>query len=105
VAEDEDALNELRSVSKIETRHLVEHYLYFPSEAAARKVAAILRDRGFEVEVRLGADDVNWLALARSRVVPTDEVIAELRRTFEEIANENGGEYDGWEAEVHRYAE
>jgi hypothetical protein len=43
----------------------------------------------------------DWLVLAKSEMVPTETAIAALRTFFEEIAAANGGEYDGWEAEVH----
>lgn len=42
----------------------------------------------------------DWGVLVRMRIVPTEEIITELRREFTEIADEHDGEYDGWEAEL-----
>jgi hypothetical protein len=45
-------------------------YLYFPQRADAEEAAARLRDDGYDVTVRDGADDVNWLALASCDMAP-----------------------------------
>src|SRR6185312_1813071 len=95
---DRDVIEELRSVSDINAVRLVQHYLYFPQENAAKKVAELLKERGFQVVERLGADGINWLVLAKSEIVPTEEKIAELRSSLEGLAAEYRGEYDGWEA-------
>jgi len=52
------------------------------------------------VESRLGADLVNWLVLARHRMVPEEAQVERHRAMLEAVASEGGGEYDGWEAEV-----
>ncbi|MFC1597736.1 ribonuclease E inhibitor RraB [Planctomycetota bacterium] len=100
MVDDRDAFEELKAVSNIGARHLVRHYLYFPSERTAKSVANQLRDKGLEVEGRLGADGTNWLVLAKVEMVPTQEAILNMRASLEAIAGENAGEYDGWEAEV-----
>lgn len=79
------------------------HYLYAPSSEAASKVAEELKQRGFRTEERLGADGANWLVLARHEAVPTEELMASMRRSMEALIAKVGGEYDGWEADVqHR---
>lgn len=97
---DRDALEELRAVSDMDAVHVLQHYLYFPLEQSAKQVGSILRERGFLVDERRGADGVNWLVLAENRMVPTEAGIVEMRALLEEIAETNGGEYDGWEAAV-----
>ena len=98
---DRDAMDELRRAGGGNEEAAVLHYLYFPTEQAARVAeAAILSGGGFAVEVRLGADDVNWLVLARHRIVPDEAQVEHLRAMFEALAREGDGEYDGWEAEV-----
>lgn len=87
-----------RSLSDDET--VVVHYLYFPTLVAARRAARVLRGEGFEVNVRLGADDENWLALARHRIVLSEEVMTDLRARMEDLAGRGRGEYDGWQAEA-----
>ncbi len=100
MASDKDALEELRAVSNIDEIHIFEHYIYFPIERTSREVGNILHQLGFHVEVRLGADGVNWLVLAKNEMLPTDSKISEVRKLLEAIATKNGGDYDGWEAEV-----
>lgn len=100
MANDNDALNDLRAVSDTDAVHRISHYLYFPEQQAAKEVAQVLRQRGFEIEDRLGADGVNWLVLASVQAVPTEAAIAEMRESLEELADDHEGEYDGWEAEV-----
>jgi hypothetical protein len=97
---DRDALECLREASNTEVMHSVEHYLYFPSEEAARSAAAAIHERGFDASHRLGALGDAWLVLVKSQIIPTESRIAELRAMFEQIAADNGGEYDGWEAET-----
>ena len=99
---DAKAVREIAKVSDGETSHLILHYLYTPTGDTARQVASELRGSGFDVQQRLGADGVHWLVLARHEVVPTDQVMASIRRSMETLARTVGGEYDGWEAEVRR---
>jgi hypothetical protein len=96
------AVVELASVSDISKPHSVLHYLYVPDSAAADAIAAELGQSGFLTEARLGADGVSWLVLACHEIVPTEEQLAALRRSMENLVAPYGGEYDGWEAEVPR---
>jgi len=75
----------------------MRHYLYFPKEADARKAGEVLQTRGFSVEVRLGADRENWLALATKTPPKNEASMDGLRDDMETLAAELGGEYDGWE--------
>jgi hypothetical protein len=76
------------------------HSLYFPTQAAGEEVASALRKRGFEVESRLGADDVNWLVLA-SHMLDAPEALPSVRAELEALAERHSGEYDGWELATH----
>ena len=100
MATDKDALNELKQVSDVTAPHVVKHFLYFPSEQAAKKIGTVLRAQGFEVNDSLGTIYGRWMVIATSEVVPSFDKICELRTLLSSIANELGGEYDGWEAEV-----
>ena len=102
MSDDKAALAALLESSIPGTAHVVRHYLYFPTEDSAGRVAVALRHGGFSIEERLGADEVNWLVLARHEIVPSEELIAATRQVMESLAARNGGEYDGWEAEVHK---
>lgn len=102
-AEDQQVLGSLRRAgSDLSLPHPIHHYLYFPKEAAARRAAKALRAEGYDVRVRLGADEVNWLVLASRAAVPEPEAVAATTSWMENLAALLGGEYDGWEAEVVR---
>lgn len=76
---------------------MIRHYLYFPSSNTAQDIAAQLRERGFSVEVRLGADDINWLVRVTNPESTDGETVEELLAA---IAVSNSGEYDGWDADA-----
>jgi hypothetical protein len=104
MSEDARGVVVLASVSDVSRPHSVLHYLYVPDSAAANAIAAELEQGGFRTEERLGADGVSWLVLAHHEIVPTEEQLAVLRRSMENLVAPYGGEYDGWEAEVpHRH--
>jgi hypothetical protein len=102
MSEDARGVVVLASVSDVSRPHSVLHFLYVPDGDAAGAVASELRQSGFRTEERLGADGVNWLVLACHEIVPTEEQLAALRRSMENLVAPYGGEYDGWEAEVPR---
>lgn len=78
----------------------MRYYLYFPVQTAAECAAEQLRDRGFHVEVRKGADGENWLALAKGARPKTEEEMDRLWNEMESLAAQYRGEYDGWEIAV-----
>jgi hypothetical protein len=73
----------------------IDHYLYFPKRHNAEQAANQLRAQGWIVELRMGADEKNWLVLAK-QPAPIDESIGDIRDKLENLAEEMGGEYDGW---------
>src|SRR5262249_41876964 len=78
----------------------LSHYLYFCTEAAAQSAMTELSRLGMDVVVRLGADGLNWLALARHTLMVEEKSLDDLREQLETIADLFGGEYDGWELDV-----
>jgi len=100
MASDSEALTELGKVSNITVPRMVAHYLYFPSENAGKKAAEQLSEWGFTTEDRLGADDINWLILAKAIEIPSIEYVSRMRQQLESLAASLDGEYDGWEFEV-----
>lgn len=78
----------------------IRHYLYVPTRKIVEEVAQELQRRGFDTEEQLGADDKNWLILARHEAVFTEELIASTRVSMEALMETVGGEYDGWEVDV-----
>jgi len=100
-AGDVQALAELEQAgSDLSKPHLVDFYLYFPNREGAEGIAKILRNEGYQVTVRLGADNVNWLCFARKAIILSHQTIASLRAHFEMLVTPRHGEYDGWEAAV-----
>lgn len=97
---DSQAVAELQAVSDVNKPHTVLHYLYVPNRNASKVIARKLERSGYLTESRLGADATNWLVLARHTAVPTEEVMAALRESMENLVADFDGEYDGWEAEV-----
>jgi hypothetical protein len=75
----------------------MRHYLYFPKKLDAETAGRRLRERGFSVEVRKGADGDNWLALATHGTPQNAYDVEELRDEMEALAAKLRGEYDGWE--------
>jgi hypothetical protein len=100
-------LNALESKARLEAEqslgqpkpNFLDHYLYFPKKSDSQKAAARLREKGWTVEVRKGADGENWLTLAK-QPAPIEEDIEEIREELERLADDLGGEYDGWGAAV-----
>jgi hypothetical protein len=90
----------LSSTSRRDKQHRFRHYLYVPRETAAIEIGNELRRQGFEVSVELGAEGVDWLVLAQQMIVPSLKAIETARHLMEGLATTQGGEYDGWEAEV-----
>jgi hypothetical protein len=97
---DSEAILQLMQASKIDVPHSILHYLYFPSEISSITVTSVLRESGFLVEQRLGADCSNWLVLAQHDIIPSEENVSTARAKMEDVAKRYGGEYDGWEAEM-----
>jgi regulator of RNase E activity RraB len=77
---------------------LVEHFVYFSSEVAARNAAGAVRARGYDVEVREAPESVEnpWLLFATHQVMLDANRARASRAELEAVAAEYGGDYDGW---------
>jgi hypothetical protein len=100
MATDRDAIEELRKASQIDAVHRVTHFLYLPTKTAAEEVAWLLQSQFEEVGEPWQTIDWSWSVHVVSHIVPTEMCIGELRELLSRVAGDNGGEYDGWEAEV-----
>jgi hypothetical protein len=103
MSNDAQAVAELGAVSDVSKPHTVLHYLYVPSSDVANAIASELQRSGYRTEERLGSDGINWLVRARHEAVPTEELMASLRQSMEQLVSPFDGEYDGWEAEVRHH--
>jgi hypothetical protein len=87
-----------RGADLTKPRHVI-HYLYFADESDARGVAEVIEQAEWETTVNPPDEKIaEWSLRAEGyRVIGTATVEA-FRAWFEQIATEQGGEYDGWEA-------
>ena len=74
---------------------MLEAFLYFAAENAARRVAAQLEEGGFATYVDPSPPG-RWLLEAVSRAVPTPEHVAAMGASLRALARANSGIYDGW---------
>jgi len=78
-------------------------FLYFPTAESASAVASRLRGMGFSdvlVSESLGG---TWGCIGTRQMVPEVQGIRDLTSRLQRLAEEHGGEYDGWEAAVQPY--
>jgi Regulator of ribonuclease activity B len=92
-----EAENRLAPQTKAALNRSVRHYLYFPEKANAEKAAQWFRSQGFSVDVRLGGDNENWLALVKHETPDSQQDLEKLREEMGALAERLNGEYDGWE--------
>jgi len=72
-----------------------EHFLYFPNKAVADVAATRLRAKGWAVEVSRAAVRDDWLVLATDHW-PNEEKFESEWQELHRLAEELGGEYDGY---------
>lgn len=99
VSTDRDAIDALGTVARLDIEHEISHFLYLPTECAADRVRTALTTGNFIVNDFYPIFGT-WCVTVHTILVPEESAIAELRRIFTMIAEENGGEYDGWEADL-----
>lgn len=98
---DQQVLEQLRAAgSDLSKPHEMEFYLYFPTEEAAQQAGMKLEVDGFDGEVRRAPNRADWLCLVYKQMVPERAKLAALRKRFNALARELGGEYDGWETSI-----
>jgi len=98
---DQAALESLREAgSDLSKPHPFDFYLYHNNKSGAQRLCGELNKMGFQVNVREGAIENEWLCLARQNFIPSENKLAELSQVFEELISTYGGEYDGWETIV-----
>jgi len=90
--------------SDVSKPHDIDFTLYFPAEAAARRVGEKLTSEGFKVALDFVAADGNedefWSIDATKSMVPDPDEITIVGQSLRTLAESEGGEYDGWGAAV-----
>lgn len=98
---DQLVLQQLKKAgSNLSKAHKIEFFLYFKTQASAEVIAPIIKNAGFEVEVKQAAQGTGWLCLATKTMIPELAALQKIRRDFSAIASAKEGEYDGWGTEV-----
>lgn len=98
---DERALENLReSGSDFSKIHPFSFYIYHPNQEGAESICAELAVQGFQIDAREAATGGESLCFASLEMLPTMENLARVEDLFNELTDQYGGEYDGWEAMV-----
>lgn len=101
VTPDEAVLNLLRRGSAdLSKERLIRFYFYFPIRKTARTALGKLQELGFSAECIERSGKAGWLCLVSKEVVPRLAELIRLHRLLDRIAEQLGGEYDGWETEL-----
>jgi hypothetical protein len=77
----------------------VTHYVYLRTADGAIATAGTLERGGWRATTE-PCDDGWFLVVATRNGTLSTSIVKETRRTFESLAAEHGGVYDGWEAEA-----
>ena len=99
---DATVLAQLRKIgSDLSKPHVIEFFMYLPSDAAAQRVAESLRTKGFNVTVGPSArGDPERLTVATRSMVPELAEIERIRTMLTAISVSENGDFDGWGAPV-----
>lgn len=72
-----------------------DHFFYFPKKSSADVAAERLRAKGWTAEVSKAAGREDWLVLATDHW-PSEERFESEWQEMQRLAEELGGEYDGY---------
>jgi hypothetical protein len=86
--------------SDIKKLHNIDFFFYFPTQDEAEKAAPKLAALGLSTKMDRAAKGSNWVIHGTKTMVPSEVELERLRRSFDEIATAQSGDYDGWGAEV-----
>jgi hypothetical protein len=82
--------------------HKTDWYIYFPSEELARVAEIVLLEHDYRVEVKPAMEESpgEWCMVSTLDVVLSFGYIAHMSAMFSSFADDNGGNYDGWGADI-----
>ena len=99
--QDQAVLESLREAgSDFSQIHPFDFYVYHPTRAGAGQLCDQLLAKGFQISVREAATGNDWLCFASLSFAPSIDKLTEIRSMIEDLTNQFGGEYDGWETVV-----
>src|SRR5690349_2515388 len=82
--------------------HAIEYYVYFPTQTAARKARARLRQKGFHVELLTDSSGKRWICLSILEMLPRYREIQTVKSKLNVLAKPFGGHCDGWGTQVEK---
>ncbi len=80
----------------LEEERGVEFFLYFPTEFDAVMVEVELINLRFYTQVRFNDFSDDWFLYANKKMEVSIERLEDIGNWMEQLAEKNGGEYDGW---------
>ena len=102
ITEEELAVDDLRDQgADLSARRRVAHLLYFPARMLADPAAEELRRLGFAVEISLDDETHEWVVTGTHELVVTVPELTRFRERMTALAGLHGGEYAGYDIEVH----
>jgi hypothetical protein len=83
------------------SRHVV-YYSYAPGEEVAHAMGREAEANGYSAAIREPLPDFpgQWSVVCEIQTVTSPDFIREADDFFQELADRNGAEYDGWEASL-----
>lgn len=102
--EDAAVLDQLRDLGEdLDQPRVIEHFLIFTDEASATSASEESELLGCTSEISEPVPEApdSWLLLCAIDVIASDDVVAILRDSLEEIAMRHGGIYDGWGSPIN----
>jgi regulator of RNase E activity RraB len=100
---DQKVLDQLREAgSDLSKPHDLEFFLLFSTSEAASKAAETIKagGAGFSAEVKRSPQGDIWMCYVTRKMVPEGPKIVLIGERFKALAQELGGEYDGWETSL-----
>jgi hypothetical protein len=94
--------NLVRNGANLNDPRQTDWFLYFPTEDAARSAEATLLEHHYQVHVNAPDPGVSdeWCVIGTLNVRLSMGYIASMTRMFTLFAQESGGTYDGWGAQI-----
>jgi hypothetical protein len=103
ITPDGQVIAQLRGAGSDVTKpHAIDFFFYFPTQAAAERIASQLLALGVTGKVDHAAQGPQWVIQGQKTMVPDERELRRLRREFETMVATEGGEYDGWGAGIVR---
>jgi hypothetical protein len=95
--EDQAVIEKLREQGvDLSNPHGLEFAFYFPSLEGAQRTADRLAAEGFTGSIAPAGGGADYFLFVHKAVMVDASILHAMRATFESLAAENGGRYEGW---------